>query len=325
MKKLCVVFAVLFAFASVALIPAQAMAAVYTSVGSGVWSAAGTWSPVGQPTASDTVIIRAEHTVMVNSAGAEAKGVIVDGTLVVASSGILYVDSSITLRTDGNLAIGAEYNDYPGAPGLIVGYIEGEGYLDFNHTNAIVHTFPNIITGHVAVTNLNGNTRLSGRNDSDGYITVEGGELILRGDYSDYTGSINVYNGAELVIDSNKTLTIDGDVWVEAGGLVTNESSIELLTRSTVFNEGRIDNYSTVDLHGEIKNSGRIYNYAADNEFYVYPAGDITGYGNVYSDTRMGTFTQYKSLQASGDVGGCNIGAGAFAFVAAALLFLRRK
>lgn len=103
-----------------------------TSVASGNWNDAATWSPSGVPACSDVVTIANNHTVTVNSAGNNAAGVIINsgGTLVNASG-------SLTVGCTNNNAVfsNSGVNTVSGGTLTVNGSVTHVAGSTFNHTD----------------------------------------------------------------------------------------------------------------------------------------------------------------------------------------------
>ncbi|MCF6130500.1 T9SS type A sorting domain-containing protein [Flavobacterium sp. AS60] len=102
-----------------------------TSVASGDWSDAATWSPSGAPGCSDVITIASGHTVTVNSAGNNAAGVTINagGTLVNASG-------DLTVGCSNNNAVLANNgtNTVSGGTLTVNGSVIHRTTATFNHT-----------------------------------------------------------------------------------------------------------------------------------------------------------------------------------------------
>jgi G8 domain len=89
------------------LLAINGIAATKTSTGSTNWGTNSTWSPSGVPTASDDVIIAANHTVSqnVNSTSCKTLTVNASGTLNIPSGKTLTIANTTGLTVNGTLNI----------------------------------------------------------------------------------------------------------------------------------------------------------------------------------------------------------------------------
>ena len=219
MKKLCVVFAVMFMF--VVFFAAQAVAETYESDNNGNWDTLATWDPEGKPGGeedqADTAAIVDGHTVTVNSTVPSASGAtvttvtITDGTLMVVENGSLA--SAITIATNGVLQIGDG-----GAAGIVTGAITaGGGELIFDHTGPV--DFTNAISGgnlslvRKGVSSSTTTLSTGAKNFGSGTISVNSGTLSIAQEITS-TGAKSVTGGTlEFVeggLGGSGAVTVDG-------------------------------------------------------------------------------------------------------------------
>ena len=184
----------------------SAYALACTSVATGNWGVAGTWTSAGNcnrvPTAADTVTIAAGHTVTVNVATANVLSVTVNATGILTQSSAL--NDAGVLSVAGTLTSSAAM--------AITGATNVTGTLNIDNSN-VARTF----TGLVTVTGGNWN------NTGTRAVTFQGG-ITNNGTFTAGTGTQTFNTNAQAIGGANP-INFGGIVAVANNVTVTNNNT----------------------------------------------------------------------------------------------------
>lgn len=208
---------ILFTFALILLLGADAMAVTVTSTQSGNWSATSTWGGNPPPVAGDDVIINGGFTVTVDVSNATCLNIQLGGSALGQGTGTLSFTSGSHVTVSGPVSIGPFNNNNTAGSlsmagggtltceGLIVGrlgiWTAGTGTVEFTATNTVPSD-----------NNVNFNN-----------LTISGGTTSLSRNVT-ITGNVLINPGATLDGGANTT-TVGGD-WINNGTFTGNTGTV---------------------------------------------------------------------------------------------------
>ncbi|HNR20343.1 MAG TPA: T9SS type A sorting domain-containing protein [Bacteroidia bacterium] len=262
-------------------------AAVKTTVGSGAWNAATTWSPAGVPVTTDEVFIAAGHTILIN-ADVTVKSVTVQqgAFLNWSTQKKLTLNGSFIVHGKADLTGGNIYQQLPQA----IFEIGASGTMIWNPAD-------NTIAGATLFTQSSENflpTSSLVIKKWYSYSTVPLGQVVT-GNFGNVTITTQVGNtlfawNQRNQFESHKiigTLTIDnGWVILDTAGVITNTTIGNIvMSNMNSFLDFHVGNHpsSFKVITGNITNTGGAINgiYNGNGNITLNVTGNFTNLGNV--------------------------------------------
>ncbi|HXB11107.1 MAG TPA: G8 domain-containing protein, partial [Bacteroidia bacterium] len=242
----------------------------YTSNGSGLWSVAATWTPVGVPTAADNVTIKVGNTVTMDANPGSCINLIVSGTLTWVNARTLNVSGNL-LMNSGSVISGT-------ATGVlnVTGTFTAAAGTETIDRNTLNVTSTSSISGVISYTSATGVKTFTGNvalNAGSGFTFTTAATVACGGSVST-TGAVVISGAAVGNLSIGTTLTVPAASTLSIGSAnltVTGATSISgtisftnangtMSFGSVTVNAGGTWNCSAVDMpftmNGNLTNSG---------------------------------------------------------------------
>ena len=290
MRKLAKSFVLFLSFAGLLGGATSAWAAACANVGTGNWSAAGTWAApcnvAGGPVAADTVTIINNTTVTVNNAGMAASSV----TINTGANA-----SGLTFAAGSSLAV---------TNNVVVNLPTAAVIKQINVATATL-----TVGGNVTLNGGTAATRAALLTVSSGLITINGGLIINATVATSSTASITAAGGR---------ITVNGAAGVTNGDVVTvGAGTFSVTNAAATFNNTSATNVaSTTVSTGTLSITGNLTNAAAKT-MTLSSTGNITVGGTLTNNGTI-TLTTTGTVNANGDF--TNSATGIFTNTAAGIL-----
>ncbi len=278
MSRIAKSFALLLSFAGLLLGAADANALACTSVATGNWGVAGTWTSAGNcnrvPTVADSVTIATGHTVTVNVATANVQsitvntGAILTQTLALSTAGALNVAGTLTsnnaMTVTGATTVTGNLNIVGAGARTFTGLVTVTGGTWNNSGNRAV-TFRGGITNNGTFTAGTGTQTFNLAQAIGGANPINFGGIVA------VVGAVTVTNNntGGVTIAGNLTGSAAGSTWVNAANSTLNYGGALAPMGTRVFTASAVPN--TVNYNGAAAQAVKTANY--NNLTVTKPAG----------------------------------------------------